>query len=101
MLAGGERMKLPRKIFCNLIYPYTHRLLRSVPVVQHAEGFPERPHERLIPIEGQPPYLLNPPKGCPYVKRCPHAMRICLEHKPETLTLSDTHSYSCWQGVKE
>ena len=82
-----------REIFYSAAHPYTQGLLRSVPN-------PERPHERLIPIEGQPPDLLNPPKGCPYVKRCPKAMRICLEHKPEALTLTETHSYSCWLGVK-
>ena len=96
VMYGGHVMEqgTRREIFYGAAHPYTQGLLRSVPN-------PERPHERLIPIEGQPPDLLNPPKGCPYVKRCPHAMRICLEHRPETQTLSETHSYSCWQGVKE
>ena len=83
-----------REIFYSAAHPYTKGLLRSVPN-------PERPHEKLIPIDGQPPNLLNPPKGCPYVKRCPQAMRICLEHKPEAFALSDTHKYSCWMEAKE
>lgn len=96
VMYGGKIMEqgTRREIFYSPSHPYTRGLLRSVPN-------PDRPHERLIPIEGQPPDLLNPPKGCPYVKRCPDAMKICLEHKPEINVLSDTHSYSCWLGVKK
>ena len=96
VMYGGKIMEqgTRKEIFYSAAHPYTKGLLRSVPN-------PERPHERLIPIEGQPPDLLNPPAGCPYVKRCPNAMRICLEHKPEALTLSETHKFSCWLGIKE
>ena len=83
-----------REIFYMPAHPYTKGLLRSVPN-------PEKPGERLIPIEGQPPDLLNPPKGCPYVKRCPNAMRICLDKKPEESALSETHKYSCWLSAME
>ena len=96
VMYGGHIMErgTRREIFYTPAHPYTKGLLRSVPD-------PEKPQARLIPIEGQPPNLLNPPKGCPFVKRCPNAMRICLDHKPDTSTLSDTHKYSCWLGVKE
>ena len=95
VMYGGQVMEqgTRHEIFYSTAHPYTKGLLRSVPN-------PDRPKERLIPIEGQPPDLLNPPEGCPYVKRCPEAMRICLAHRPENVTLSDTHSYSCWLGVK-
>ena len=83
-----------REIFYNPSHPYTKGLLRCVPN-------PDKTKERLIPIEGQPPDLLNPPKGCPYVERCPNAMKICLENKPEFNILSETHGYSCWLGVKK
>ena len=91
VMYGGQIMEegTRREIFYSTSHPYTKGLLRSVPN-------PDRPDDRLIPIEGQPPDLLNPPKGCPYVKRCPHAMRICLDHKPEATALSDTHTFSCW-----
>ena len=78
-----------REIFYTPAHPYTKGLLRSVPD-------PENPNARLIPIEGQPPDLLNPPEGCPFVKRCPNAMRICLDHRPEASMLSETHEFSCW-----
>lgn len=78
-----------REIFNSPKHPYTRGLLRSIPK-------PDAPNERLIPIEGQPPDLLNPPEGCPFVKRCNEAMRICLHRKPEASSLSGTHKYSCW-----
>ena len=95
IMYGGRIMEegTRREIFYSTAHPYTKGLLRSLPN-------PERPRERLTPIDGQPPDLLSPPKGCPYVRRCPEAMRICLVHRPETFTLSGTHKYSCWLGVK-
>ncbi|MBQ3763774.1 MAG: ABC transporter ATP-binding protein [Synergistaceae bacterium] len=95
VMYGGHIMEegTVREIFKSHSHPYTTGLLRSVPN-------PDAPSERLIPIEGQPPDLLNPPKGCPFVKRCSQAMRICLHRKPEELSLSDTHKYSCWKGMK-
>ena len=96
VMYGGRVMEegTAREIFGSPMHPYTRGLLRSVPK-------PDSPRERLIPIEGQPPDLLNPPEGCPFVKRCNEAMRICLHRKPEALTLSETHKYSCWLGVKD
>ena len=96
IMYGGRIMEqgTRREIFYSPAHPYTKGLLRSVPN-------PENPEARLIPIEGQPPNLLNPPKGCPFVKRCPQAMKICLENKPENFTLSETHKFSCWLGGKE
>lgn len=95
VMYGGQIMEqgTRREIFYSTAHPYTKGLLRSVPN-------PDMPKERLIPIEGQPPDLLNPPKGCPYVKRCPNAMKICLKHMPKVLSLSDTHCYSCWKDHK-
>ena len=95
VMYGGHIMErgTRREIFYTPAHPYTKGLLRSVPD-------PENPQKRLIPIEGQPPNLLNPPKGCPFVKRCPNAMRICLDHKPEEKNLSGTHCLSCWLTEK-
>ncbi len=57
-------------------HPYTQMLLAAMPRL-------DRPiADRLIPIEGAPPSLLNPPKGCPFAPRCPHAFHRCGEHPP-------------------
>ena len=52
--------------------------------------------ERLVPIDGQPPDLIKPPKGCGFVDRCPHAMQICREIPPEDFTISEGHCAKCW-----
>ena len=95
IMYGGEIMEegSVQEIFKNPKHPYTLGLMKSLPK-------PDSKRERLIPIEGQPPDLLNPPEGCPFVKRCQNAMKICLHKKPEVSVLSDTHKYSCWLEVK-
>ena len=63
-------------IFYKPAHPYTMGLLRSMPRVD-AESY-----ERLIPIEGSPVDMLNPPEGCPFAPRCEHCMKICLKKMP-------------------
>lgn len=79
-----------RDIFYNSRHPYTWGLLRSVPNPKNLIK------ERLKPIEGQPPNLLNPPKGCPFAARCDYAMGVCLEKKPQGFEISDTQVSACW-----
>ncbi len=50
--------------------PYTWGLLSSVPDVTASTD------SRLLPIPGNPPSLLNPPKGCPYNPRCAHRDKV-------------------------
>ncbi len=76
-------------IFDNPKHPYTWGLLDSVPSVQ-------KERKRLKPIEGQPPDLLKPPKGCPFYARCKFAMNICREKMPEFYEVSKKHKVSCW-----
>lgn len=76
-------------IFDNPKHPYTWGLLDSVPSVQ-------KERKRLKPIEGQPPNLLKPPKGCPFYARCKFAMNICREKMPEFYEVSKKHKVSCW-----
>ena len=72
-------------IFYKPGHPYTMGLLRSMPRVD-AESY-----ERLIPIEGTPVDMLNPPEGCPFAPRCEHAMKICLQKMPPYVELGDDH----------
>lgn len=44
-------------------------------------------YERLIPIEGTPVDMLNPPEGCPFAPRCESAMKICLQKMPPYVEL--------------
>ena len=82
-------------IFYKPGHPYTVGLLRSMPRVD-AESY-----ERLIPIEGTPVDMLNPPEGCPFAPRCEHAMKICLQKMPPYVELGGNHRSACWLRVQE
>ena len=82
-------------IFYRPSHPYTVGLLRSMPRVD-AESY-----ERLIPIEGTPVDMLNPPEGCPFAPRCEHAMKICLQKMPPYVELGNQHRSACWLRVQE
>lgn len=82
-------------IFYKPGHPYTMGLLRSMPRVD-AESY-----ERLIPIEGSPVDMLNPPEGCPFAPRCEHAMKICLQKMPPYVELGDNHRAACWLRVQD
>lgn len=82
-------------IFYNPGHPYTKGLLRSMPRVD-AESY-----ERLIPIEGTPVDMLNPPEGCPFAPRCEHTMKICLQKMPPYVNLGENHCAACWLHIQE
>jgi oligopeptide transport system ATP-binding protein len=79
-----------RDIFYNPRHPYTAGLLASVPNPKTIA------RERLKPIEGQPPDLLQPPVGCPFTPRCKHAMKICNTQLPPSFDISEGHRATCW-----
>ena len=82
-------------IFYHASHPYTLGLLRSMPRVD-AESY-----ERLIPIEGTPVDMLNPPEGCPFAPRCEHCMKICLKKMPPYVEVGENHRSACWLRVQE
>ncbi|MDZ5712770.1 ABC transporter ATP-binding protein [Jeotgalibacillus haloalkalitolerans] len=71
-------------IFYHTSMPYTWSLLRSMPVLGSTR-------HRLISIEGQPPDLINPPKGCAFQPRCPFAMEDCAHSQPALEPRSEAH----------
>ncbi len=79
-----------KDIFYRTRHPYTLGLLESIPNLVRAEK------ERLNPIDGQPPDLLNPPKGCPFFQRCKYSMIVCKDSLPPLYEISKGHSAACW-----
>ena len=71
--------------------PYTWGLLGSIP---RADG----PRiAKLVPIEGLPPDLVDPPEGCRFEPRCPYRREICRAQEPQLLPTSGTgHAARCW-----
>jgi peptide/nickel transport system ATP-binding protein len=62
-------------------HPYTWGLLGSLPRL-------DADVERLTQIQGQPPSLLNPPRGCRFHPRCPYVMEICKTEQPALAPIS-------------
>lgn len=77
------------EIFYNPRHPYTWGLLGSMPKLDNKS-------EQLQAIPGSPPDLADPPKGCPFVTRCPYAMKVCKDHMPAYTNLSETQKTACW-----
>lgn len=82
-------------IFYSSRHPYTKGLLRSIPNPNKIVK------ERLKPIEGQPPDLFNPPKGCPFAPRCSKTMRICLSSPPPLFNIEGEHFSACYLNHME
>ena len=82
-------------VVATMCHEYTKGLIKSIPKL-NVEKI-----ERLVPIEGQPVDLLNPPAGCPFAPRCSECMKICLNKMPPKTELSDTHYSYCWLLQKE
>lgn len=77
------------EIFYSPKHPYTWGLLESIPKA-------DEKGKRLIPIEGTPPDLINPPAGCPFADRCAYCMKICREQASSVYAVSDSHTVRCW-----
>lgn len=77
-------------IFYRPRHPYTCALLRAVPRLDL------RNKQELASIEGTPPDLLAPPKGCPFCTRCEYCMEICCEQPPEPTDFGNGHQAACW-----
>jgi peptide/nickel transport system ATP-binding protein len=68
-------------------HPYTQALIAAVPKLHSDE-------KKIRFIPGTPPSLLEPPEGCRFYSRCPHAMSVCKRDPPEFPT--DTGYVRCW-----
>ena len=79
------------RVFSRPHHPYTWGLLGSLPRL-------DVDVERLVQIQGQPPSLLRPPRGCRFHPRCPYVMEVCRTSVPELRPVSGEagHLQACW-----
>ena len=91
VMYGGKIMEKGKveEIFSTPAHPYTKALLAAIPSMEMEKG------ERLKPIEGNPPSLLEKPMRCPFFERCKERMPICEVEMPKEQSLSKTHSFAC------
>jgi oligopeptide transport system ATP-binding protein len=86
------------EVFKDTRHPYTLGLLKSLP--RHDK---RQVGEKLIQIEGSPPDMRIPPKGCPFFARCPYRLTICEEEMPPLIPGPEStpdHLKACWVDVR-
>jgi peptide/nickel transport system ATP-binding protein len=72
------------------VHPYTQALLAAEPGRKHAGGAGPR-----LLVPGEPPSPVNPPSGCVFRTRCPHAARQCALALPPRKACGAGHFASC------
>jgi oligopeptide/dipeptide ABC transporter ATP-binding protein len=83
-LAPAERFSISPR------HPYTAALLRAVPMPD-----PARKTEP-FPMAGDVPSPIDPPPGCAFHPRCPHAFERCRIERPSLVEAAPQHSVACW-----
>ncbi|MDP9380977.1 MAG: ABC transporter ATP-binding protein [Chloroflexota bacterium] len=81
-------------LFGNPRNPYTLGLLKSIPRLD------EERKQRLDPIRGTPPDVINLGPGCPFVPRCDYAVDVCAAQFPPFREVEPQHRTLCWVDVK-
>jgi oligopeptide/dipeptide ABC transporter ATP-binding protein len=78
-----------RKLFAETSHPYTKALLSAIPSLDpDVRGNAQK-------LEGEIPSPINPPPGCRFNTRCPHAQERCRSEIPEWRELSAGHHVAC------
>jgi peptide/nickel transport system ATP-binding protein len=80
------------EIFARPRMPYTLGLLGSIPRLDGDR------HHPLVPIEGQPPSMVDLDPGCPFVPRCPLAEDRCRQDEPALTGVGNGHAAACWRS---
>ena len=78
-----------RQLYIKPLHPYTQALLSAVPVPD-----PDDVRERII-LQGDVPSPANPPSGCSFHTRCPHATEECQTVRPAFQDVGDGHFVAC------
>ncbi len=78
------------ELFENPRHPYTVGLLNSIPRVD------ARTKEKLDPIRGLPPDLIDLPDMCPFLPRCDYAREKCEQQNPPLMEVAPGHRAACW-----
>ncbi|MFP5400214.1 MAG: ABC transporter ATP-binding protein [Gammaproteobacteria bacterium] len=71
-----------RELFAAPRHPYTRMLLDAIPDI-HMSG------RSRTPVQGEVPNPLNPPSGCAFHPRCPHANERCSRERPQLMSVRD------------
>ena len=81
------------EIFANPRHPYTLGLLKSIPRLD------ETRKQKLDPIRGLPPDLIDLPDMCPFSPRCDFSEEVCERKAPQLREVAAGHHVSCWFDI--
>jgi oligopeptide/dipeptide ABC transporter ATP-binding protein len=79
------------ELYTKPIMPYTEALLAAIPIPDPKRN---RERERIV-LEGEPPNPIDPPSGCRFHPRCPHATDICKNVEPPLTEYANGHLAAC------
>ena len=79
------------ELYTKPVMPYTHALLSAIPIPDPREN---RSRERMV-VSGEPPSAIDPPSGCRFHPRCPHATAICTQEEPQLTDYGNGHMAAC------
>jgi oligopeptide/dipeptide ABC transporter ATP-binding protein len=74
------------EVFYGSRNPYTRGLMNSIPRL-------DQRGDRLSPIRGTPPSMLNPPSGCAFRPRCDYATEVCGTSQPPLVGVAEASSH--------
>lgn len=78
-------------LFASPAHPYTRALLSAAPIPDPSQAAPR------VVLQGDPPSPLNPPSGCVFRTRCPHAVTTCADTVPELTPTTAGRLVACWR----
>ncbi|WP_040948417.1 ABC transporter ATP-binding protein [Gorillibacterium massiliense] len=78
-------------LYAKPLHPYSQSLLSAIPVPDPKEA---GKRERIV-LQGEVPSPVNPPSGCPFRTRCPHAMEVCSQKMPDMQEVEPGHFVAC------
>ena len=91
VMYAGKLMEVAEAIalYDRPLHPYTQGLLKSIPNISLEA-------QELETMPGSPPDLIEPPTGCNFHPRCPHAMEKCSSVEPPMKGIENGHRAACW-----
>jgi len=94
VMYGGKPVEFSQinNIFYNPLHPYTMGLMGSITRLD------EKKKDRLSPIEGTPPSLIDLPKGCVFASRCKYALEECRSQYPPLEEIKEGHFVACYRS---